>query len=87
MKQEILNLMRATGAFAPFRVANCDKALILTYHRFSETGERDTTSRRSLCATTAVPEEALPASFRFPGSPANGERQALAETARRNRNR
>jgi hypothetical protein len=33
MKQTVLNLLRATGAFAPFRMANRDKALILTYHR------------------------------------------------------
>lgn len=47
MKQEILNFMRAAGAFVPFRAANSDKALILTYHRFTETGDRETTSRRS----------------------------------------
>jgi peptidoglycan/xylan/chitin deacetylase (PgdA/CDA1 family) len=47
MKQEILNLMRAAGAFVPFRVANRDKALILTYHRFTENGDHETTSRRA----------------------------------------
>src|SRR5262245_4889578 len=47
MKQEVLNLMRAAGAFVPFRLANSDKALILTYHRFSENGDRDTTARRT----------------------------------------
>lgn len=36
--------MRVTGAFAPFRIANRDKALILTYHRFSDTGIGNTTS-------------------------------------------
>ena len=35
LKQTVLNLMRVTGAFAPFRVANRSKVLILTYHRFS----------------------------------------------------
>jgi peptidoglycan/xylan/chitin deacetylase (PgdA/CDA1 family) len=36
MKQAVLNLMQRTGAFAPFRLANRSKALILTYHRFGE---------------------------------------------------
>jgi len=36
MKQGILNVMRLTGAFEPFRLANRSKALILTYHRFGE---------------------------------------------------
>jgi peptidoglycan/xylan/chitin deacetylase (PgdA/CDA1 family) len=36
MKQVLLNLMQRTGAFAPFRLANRSKALILTYHRFGE---------------------------------------------------
>ena len=47
MKQEILNLMRAGGAFVPFRVANGDKALVLTYHRFTESGDQETTSLRN----------------------------------------
>jgi peptidoglycan/xylan/chitin deacetylase (PgdA/CDA1 family) len=47
MKQTVLNLLRATGAFAPFRMANRDKALILTYHRFSHTGDGGTTSARA----------------------------------------
>jgi peptidoglycan/xylan/chitin deacetylase (PgdA/CDA1 family) len=34
MKQAMLNLMKATGVFAPFRFANRDRALIVTYHRF-----------------------------------------------------
>lgn len=38
--------MRASGLLAPFRIANRDKALIVTYHRFSETGEGSTTSAR-----------------------------------------
>ena len=36
MKETILNLLRITGAFAPFRWAHRGRALILTYHRFSE---------------------------------------------------
>src|ERR1044071_2951482 len=34
MKQAMLKLMKATGVFAPFRFANRDRSLILTYHRF-----------------------------------------------------
>ncbi|HST20031.1 MAG TPA: polysaccharide deacetylase family protein [Blastocatellia bacterium] len=34
MKQAMLNLMKATGVFAPFRFANRDRSLIVTYHRF-----------------------------------------------------
>lgn len=42
MKGTVLNLLRITGAFAPFRWAHRGRALILTYHRFSERegGER-----------------------------------------------
>lgn len=36
MKESVLNLLRITGAFAPFRWAHRRQALILTYHRFSE---------------------------------------------------
>jgi len=36
MKGTILNLLRITGAFAPFRWAHRRQALIVTYHRFSE---------------------------------------------------
>jgi peptidoglycan/xylan/chitin deacetylase (PgdA/CDA1 family) len=35
MKQQVLNLMQAMGFFAPFRLANRGKALIVTYHRFT----------------------------------------------------
>jgi peptidoglycan/xylan/chitin deacetylase (PgdA/CDA1 family) len=35
MKQQMLNLMQALGFFAPFRLANRGKALIVTYHRFT----------------------------------------------------
>ncbi|HVF90759.1 MAG TPA: polysaccharide deacetylase family protein, partial [Blastocatellia bacterium] len=47
MKRAILNLMRMTGAFAPFRRANRDKALIITYHRFSERDAEAATSARA----------------------------------------
>jgi peptidoglycan/xylan/chitin deacetylase (PgdA/CDA1 family) len=36
MKESVLNLLRITGAFAPFRWAHRGRALIITYHRFSE---------------------------------------------------
>src|SRR5215813_6354867 len=36
MKESVLNLLRITGAFAPFRWAHRGQALIITYHRFSE---------------------------------------------------
>jgi peptidoglycan/xylan/chitin deacetylase (PgdA/CDA1 family) len=36
MKGTILNLLRTTGAFAPFRWAHRGEALIISYHRFSE---------------------------------------------------
>jgi peptidoglycan/xylan/chitin deacetylase (PgdA/CDA1 family) len=35
MKRPVLNLLRRAGTFALFRRANRDKALVLTYHRFS----------------------------------------------------
>ena len=47
LKQTLLNLMRVTGAFAPFRLANRSKALILTYHRFSEIETEDKTSAQA----------------------------------------
>ncbi|HXI89910.1 MAG TPA: polysaccharide deacetylase family protein [Blastocatellia bacterium] len=47
MKKTMLHLMRVAGAFTPFRIANRDKALILTYHRFSRSGEGETTSARA----------------------------------------
>jgi peptidoglycan/xylan/chitin deacetylase (PgdA/CDA1 family) len=47
MKQTVLKLMRVSGAFVPFRLANRDKGLILTYHRFSRDGAGGTTSARS----------------------------------------
>src|SRR5262245_43814041 len=36
MKQAALNLMRVAGAFSMLRLINRGRALILTYHRFSE---------------------------------------------------
>jgi peptidoglycan/xylan/chitin deacetylase (PgdA/CDA1 family) len=36
MKGTVLNLLRITGAFAPFRWAHRHQVLIVTYHRFSE---------------------------------------------------
>jgi peptidoglycan/xylan/chitin deacetylase (PgdA/CDA1 family) len=36
MKESVLNLLRITGAFAPFRWARRHQALIVTYHRFGE---------------------------------------------------
>jgi peptidoglycan/xylan/chitin deacetylase (PgdA/CDA1 family) len=47
MNQLVLNLMSVSGAFAPFRMANRAKALILTYHRFSHDGAGETTSTRA----------------------------------------
>ena len=40
MKQQMLNLMQALGFFAPFRLVNRGKALIVTYHRFTH-GDAD----------------------------------------------
>lgn len=48
LKQTVLNLMRVSGAFAPFRLANRAKVLILTYHRFSQADEPDRTSAQAL---------------------------------------
>lgn len=36
MKRQLLNFMQAMGVFAPFRMANRGKALIVTYHRFTD---------------------------------------------------
>lgn len=46
MKRAVLNLMMATGAFASFRRANRGKALILMYHRFSQSDDGFSTSAR-----------------------------------------
>jgi peptidoglycan/xylan/chitin deacetylase (PgdA/CDA1 family) len=45
MKLAVLMLMRATGAFAAFRLAHRRRILILTYHRFSDRTEDGSTSR------------------------------------------
>jgi peptidoglycan/xylan/chitin deacetylase (PgdA/CDA1 family) len=52
MKQAVLNMMRAVGAFSPFRIANRGRALILTYHRFSasDTDESGATTARAFKA-------------------------------------
>ncbi len=47
MKQAMLNMLKATGAFAPFRFANRNKALVVTYHRFTQTEEPLSTSARA----------------------------------------
>ena len=47
MKKAVTSLLHLTGAFVPFRMANRDKALILTYHRFSHSRNPETTSARS----------------------------------------
>jgi peptidoglycan/xylan/chitin deacetylase (PgdA/CDA1 family) len=47
MKQTVLNLMQASGAFAPFRFANRNKALIVMYHHFTEAEGGLAISRRT----------------------------------------
>jgi len=47
MKRTVLNLMVAAGAFAPFRLANRSKALILMYHRFNRSDDGVSTSARA----------------------------------------
>ena len=46
MKQTVLNIMKASGAFAPFRFANRNKALIVMYHRFGRSDDGQTISAR-----------------------------------------
>jgi peptidoglycan/xylan/chitin deacetylase (PgdA/CDA1 family) len=48
MKRAVLNLMRATGGFAMFRSLNRHRALILTYHRFSERDDEASTPAAAL---------------------------------------
>ena len=48
MKETVLRLMQESGAFTAFRLANRHKAMILTYHRFSEDGRDDSTSAQML---------------------------------------
>lgn len=47
MKERVLQALQAAGAFAPFRIANRRKALILMYHRFSERDHPLATSAES----------------------------------------
>ena len=47
MKQQMLNAMQATGFFAPFRLANRGKALIVTYHRFTHSDTDIKTASRA----------------------------------------
>jgi peptidoglycan/xylan/chitin deacetylase (PgdA/CDA1 family) len=44
MKQGLLKMMSAAGMFHLFRLLNCNRALILTYHRFSANGYGEHTS-------------------------------------------
>ena len=46
MKHTVMSLMNRVGGFAPFRLASRHKALILMYHRFSETDDGVSTSAR-----------------------------------------
>ena len=52
MQGTILNLLRITGAFAPFRWASRGQALILTYHRFSEREGQAPISARAFAEQT-----------------------------------
>ena len=47
MKQAMLRLMQEAGAFTALRLANRHKALILTYHRFSQDGREGSTSTQA----------------------------------------
>jgi peptidoglycan/xylan/chitin deacetylase (PgdA/CDA1 family) len=47
MKSVVRNLMRVSGAFTPFRLANRNRPLILMYHRFSRQEDPTTTSARA----------------------------------------
>lgn len=46
MKDALVSLMHSAGVFAPFRMANRSKALILMYHRFSDNEDLVSTSAR-----------------------------------------
>jgi len=46
MKQTLVSVMHGAGAFAPFRMLNRSKPLILMYHRFSENVDGVSTSAR-----------------------------------------
>src|SRR5256714_4685127 len=47
MKQQMLNVMQAMGFFAPFRLANRGKSLIVTYHRFTHSDPDVKTASRA----------------------------------------
>jgi peptidoglycan/xylan/chitin deacetylase (PgdA/CDA1 family) len=47
MKRVVRNLLRVSGAFAAFRLANRNKALILMYHRFTNHEDGTATSARA----------------------------------------
>jgi peptidoglycan/xylan/chitin deacetylase (PgdA/CDA1 family) len=53
MKQAVLHALRVSGAFAPFRLANRLKTLILTYHRFSADERAGATSARAFAEQLA----------------------------------
>jgi peptidoglycan/xylan/chitin deacetylase (PgdA/CDA1 family) len=53
IKEVVLRTMGRAGAFAPFRLANRSKTLILVYHRFSAEAAPGTTSARSLAEQLA----------------------------------
>jgi peptidoglycan/xylan/chitin deacetylase (PgdA/CDA1 family) len=53
MKRAMLSLMRRSGAFAPFRLMNRHKFLILTYHRFSEIEDGRSTAAHSFAEQLA----------------------------------
>jgi peptidoglycan/xylan/chitin deacetylase (PgdA/CDA1 family) len=50
MKQAVLKLMVAAGAFVPFRLVNRAKTVVITYHRFSELESATRTSARTFAA-------------------------------------
>src|SRR5262249_54789757 len=50
MKAAVLRLMQDCGAFTAVRLANRNKALVLTYHRFSDDGADGDTSVQALVA-------------------------------------
>jgi len=50
MKQAVLKLMVAAGAFVPFRLANRARTVIITYHRFSQDESATRTSARTFAA-------------------------------------
>jgi peptidoglycan/xylan/chitin deacetylase (PgdA/CDA1 family) len=53
LKDAVLHAMHRSGAFAPFRLANRSKALILVYHRFSEADVPGATSARAFAEQLA----------------------------------